>query len=129
MRRLLHFALGFCLWLVFLYYWYLVGHRPLNPQTVTALVALGTLVAGSVIFLVWWILHNIRIYRKLQRRRSRPAPEESFFKDYLGRWVVVDDRRRLSSAPYVEIEIRPVERPGGERVEEKVYRTGRPLPG
>jgi hypothetical protein len=127
-RRKIHFALGTLGWLVFAYYWFVVGRRPLNPQTVVALAALGVLIGTSILVLTGWIVHNRRLYRRMQRRRRRPTPPEDRPKDDLGRWVVVDRPERLREARYVVVEVRR-KRVGEREEEEKVYRTGEPLPG
>jgi len=116
-RKLLHFFMGFVLWCVFAYYWYLVGKRPLNEHTRLALVVIGVLVLITFLAVVWWVLHNLRIHRKLQRRKTRPLAAAPLKQDFLGRWVVADDEEALDRAAYIEIEIRG---------EEKVYRVKNP---
>ncbi len=111
--------MGFVLWGVFLYYWYLVGRRPLNRHTTIALYVIGIMVAVTTVLVIWWIIHNIRLHRKLQRRRLRLDSSEPRRRDYAGRWLTVDDKSNLTRSGYIEIETRE---------KEKVFHTFRRVP-
>jgi hypothetical protein len=114
-------VLAALLWTLYAYYWSIVGQRPLNPQTATSLAALGVLAGLTIVMLVVWVFHNIRIARRHQRRRLRPPGPSATARDYLGRWIICDHPEQLLEANYIEIDIKTsvIE---DRTVEEKIFR-------
>jgi hypothetical protein len=110
------------LWILYAFYWSIVGQRPINPSTFTALASLGVLAGLTIVFLVVWIFHNLRIARRHQRRAKRPPGPRASVRDYLGRWIVCDDPAALATASYIEIDIRTTTTEK-RSVEEKIFRT------
>ncbi len=99
-------ALAIASWILFIYYWWLVSRRRLNPETVTSLLVLVVLVASVFLFTLVWIRHNQRIARRAGDRRSqrRPLPAAGTV-DTLGRALLDQGELRVTEAAYVEIEI------------------------
>ena len=125
-RNTVHVVFAAMLWVVFAYYWFLVGQRPVNPGSQTAIVVLGILALLAVLFVTLWILHNIRIFRKMQRRMARRTPVEPPKHDFLGRTFVAESQSELKRASYIEVQIRETT-VDGKKVEEKLFRTTRRL--
>ena len=48
-RQILHVATAVLFWIVFFYYWHIVSSRPINPETITALVSLGSLALLTIL--------------------------------------------------------------------------------
>ena len=86
-----------------------------------ALVTLGALAFLSALYLVFWVYYNLRLARRLQRRQARLMGVDTPMRDYLGRWIVVDNATDLRQANYIEIEVKRVIRPDGA-IEEKIFR-------
>lgn len=122
MRNTFHAVLAALLWILYAYYWSIVGQRPVSPRTTAALAALGVLAGLTIIILIVWVAHNIRIARRLQRRRRRPPRPRATARDYLGRWIVCDDPELLLDASYIEIDIK-TSVVGDRTIEEKIFRT------
>ncbi len=106
-RRLLgQGALAVLSWSLFIYYWWLVSRRRLNPQTLTALAILSVLVVGVCLTTLLWIRHNQRIARRAgDRRRERSPVAMEATVDALGRRLETLGHRALTEAVYVEIDI------------------------
>ena len=122
-RQFLHVAVAVVFWIVFFYYWHLVSSRPINPETITALVSLGGLAFLAILYIVFWIFHNIRIFKRVQRRSARREPPKDPNQDWLGRWIVIDSTERLKRADHVIVEVR-TSSVNGTTVEEKIFRSG-----
>ncbi len=105
-RRLGQGTLAAFAWILFAYYWWLVGHRRLNPETITALVILFVLVAAVFLTTLLWIRHNKRIARRAGNRRKDRRPVTPPGKvDTLGRTLVDSGGTPLTEAVYIEIGI------------------------
>jgi len=125
----MHILLGVLLWAVFGYYWFLVIQRPVTPHTRFALTGVGSIVGGISVFLVFWVLHNIRIARKRNRRSARvhriALPET----DFLGREFIEHSEAQLQSAPYIEIHLVEVQNEDEEGTREhKLFRITSEIP-
>ncbi|MFQ5510211.1 MAG: hypothetical protein ACE5EO_00020 [Candidatus Krumholzibacteriia bacterium] len=124
-RHVFHVVGAVLLWVVFAVYWRIVAQRPLNPETKTAVASLGVLSFLTIVYLGFWVFHNIRIFERHGRRRVRRRRRKEPLRDYLGRWIVVDNPKAVQSANYVEVDIRS-NIVNGKVVQEKVFRsTGR----
>ena len=96
LRDIFHTVVAVLMWVLFGYYWYVVGQRTLNPSTVHSALALGALVVVGSLLTLAWVVHNLRLSRRFARRKAFPAPPEEFEADVLARPVVappVDDLR------------------------------------
>lgn len=110
--------------MLYAYYWSVVGSRPVNPSTVIALASLGVLAGLTIVLLIVWIFHNIRIAKRYERRNVRPPAPRASPRDYVGRWIVCDDPSRLLTASYIEVDIKTATT-DQRTVEEKIFRTPR----
>jgi hypothetical protein len=119
-------AVALLLWLVFGVYWLVVFRRPMNPDTVTALVSLGVVSFTAIIYLTVWMLYNIRIFKKLPKRKIRRRGVRSPVQDFMGRWIVVDHPTRVMKANYIEVNIQS-NFVNNKLIEEKVFRTTQDL--
>ena len=118
MRNVLHTVFSVLLWMLFGYYWYVVGQRSINPATINAVLALGSAVAVGVILTLIWVAHNLRLARKFGRRKGFDAPPETFETDCLQRPLVHPPVHELRRAKIVNVSLdaegRKVYSPGGE---------------
>jgi uncharacterized membrane protein YbhN (UPF0104 family) len=114
----MHGVFAVLLWILFGYYWYVVGQRSINPATIDAVLGLGSLVAIGVILTMVWVAHNLRLSRKFGRRKGFAAPAETFDKDYLARPLVHPPVHELRTAKIVTVSLddegRKVYAVGGE---------------
>jgi hypothetical protein len=122
LRNTVHAIVAVLLWIVFVRYWQIVMQRPMSEDTQLALVTLGALAFLSALYLVVWVYYNVRLASRLQRRKARLMGVDTPMRDYMGRWIVVDDDAGLRRANYIEIEIKRIVRPDGT-IEEKILRT------
>ena len=121
LRQLLHGVVAVLLWVVFVYYWWIVLRRPMNPDTRTALTILAILTLASILSLAAWIYHNIRIHRRLNRRKERRKVRAEIKGDCLGRVIMVDDPYWVQRSNFFEVDVkRSVV--SGEPVEQKIFR-------
>ena len=102
-RMVSHIILGVLLWVVFGYYWYLVVQRPITEHTRFALMAVGLVTLSITVFLVGWIFHNIRISRRLHRRKTRPEGTKVPDQDFLGRTIMMLEAPEITTANYIEV--------------------------
>ena len=122
MRSTIHAIIAVLLWVVFVRYWQIVMQRPMSEDTQLAIVTLGALAFLSALYLVVWVYYNVRLARRLHRRRARLMGVDTPMRDYMGRWIVVDHAADLRRANYIEIEVKRIIRPEGA-IEEKIFRT------
>ena len=122
MRSTIHAIIAVLLWVVFVCYWQIVMRRPMSEDTQLALVTLGALAFLSALYLVVWVYYNVRLARRLQRRRTRLMGVDTPMRDYMGRWIVVDNATDLRQSNYIEIEVKRIVRTDGV-TEEKILRT------
>jgi hypothetical protein len=72
-------------WLVFGWSWMRVA-RETSPDTVLwGVGAIGAITVLVIATTAWWIVHNIRIYKKKGPRRSVPIAMPGYRQDFLGR--------------------------------------------
>ena len=121
LRHVLHVTGGVLLWVVFVLYWRIVAQRPLNPETRIAVISLAILSLLTMLYLGFWVYHNVRIFRKEGRRKTKRRKRQAPLQDYLGRWIVVDNPESVQSANYIEVEVRG-NVANGKVIEEKVFR-------
>ncbi len=121
LRNALHIIAATLLWVVFIYYWWIVSRRPMNPDTKTALITLAVLTAVCMLCLAGWVIHNVRIYRTLHRRKARRSVALDFHHDFLGRRVVMDPLATLKRSSYIDVEVERGFAPE-DRIERKIFR-------
>ena len=120
-RQIFHVAIATIFWIVFAYYWHLVSRRPINPDTITAMVSLGGLAFLTILFLTFWIYHNIRIAHKMGRRNARRERPEDPNRDFLGRWIVAKRPSELRRAGHIIVEVKTTT-VNGRTIQEKIFR-------
>lgn len=125
-RNILQVALSLLLWALFLFYWQLVARRPMNSDTTTALITLGALSFLTIVFISFWVFHNVRLYQRLGPRTMRSVAPRMPIRDFMGRWVIIENPDRLRAADYIEIDVRSTV-VGDMTVEEKIFRASRSL--
>jgi hypothetical protein len=120
LRQLLHGTIALLLWVVFVLYWMIVFRRPMSADTKTSLATLGFLALTGILFLIFWIYHNVRIHKTYRRRKRRRETAFPVDRDCLGRSIVYEGIGMLLNACYIEVEVRRVEE-GEAPVEEKIF--------
>ena len=120
-RTIFHIVLGTLMWVVFGYYWYLVVQQPVTQHTKNALTIVGIIIAVITVFDGFWIVHNIRVAKKGQRR-TRMAPSPPPAEDYLGRPYVMPGDELVHAARYVEVHVIEVEEDDRRVIEQKLLR-------
>ncbi|MCZ6767379.1 MAG: hypothetical protein O7D32_10665 [bacterium] len=121
MRNILHALLALLLWVVFGFYWYLVMSRGMSQDTKTAIFTLSALSILSALGMITWIYHNVRIYRKLGRRSARRANVSVPSFDYMGRWVAIQDLKKLRATNHIAVEVKTTLHKN-RLIEEKIFR-------
>ena len=92
-------------WVVFVWAWIHVSQRTSLATLLwgVAAIAVTTLVALSVT--VWWVVHNLRIYRRKGPRKSVPIAMPDYRSDFMGRSLDADwSLLRRSSVVVVRID-------------------------
>lgn len=90
-RLYFHVIIAVISWLLFFYLWYLTfatklfGLGPIRDLLTIALTG----VAVSIID-IWWIMHNVNIYKKKGPRRAVNETEKIFDEDFFGRKIKSD---------------------------------------
>ena len=103
MRHVLHTVASILMWCLFGYYWWVVAQRRVNPATIEALAILGGLAVVGLLLTVGWVAHNLRLSRRLGRRKGFPAPAETFAVDHLQRPLVGPGIEALRAARVVTV--------------------------
>ena len=125
MRNAVHGVIAALLWAVFFRYWQIVAQQPMNPDTRVAMATLSVLAFLGALYLILWVLYNVRLSRKFRRRQRRLLEPKLPVRDYLGRWIVVDRPEILRQAQYIEIDVKRI-MTENEIIEEKLFRTSEP---
>ena len=122
MRNTVHGMISVLLWIVFIRYWQIVMRVPMNDDTKLAIVTLGSLALLAAVYLVAWVFYNIRLSKRLQRRKTRLVTADPPLRDYVGRWIIVDRPADLATANYIEVEVHRT-LTEDKTIEEKIFRT------
>ncbi len=88
------------MWCLFGYYWWVVAQRRINPATIDALAILGVLAVAGLALTVAWVAHNLRLARRLGRRKGFAGPPETFETDHLQRPLVSPGLETLRVRPH-----------------------------
>jgi len=115
-RLVLHVALAVLGWVLFVYFWRIVGERGLSPGALISLVAMAVFLAAVIVSTTLWIVHNLNIARTNRRKGRREIPELPYRQDKIGCTIENEDFESLKGARFIEIVI--------ER-DKKVYRRAR----
>lgn len=115
-RLVLHVAFAVLGWILFIYFWRIVGKRGLSPGALISLVAMVVFLAAVIISTTLWIMHNLRIARTNRRKGSREVPELAYRQDKIGYTIENEDFESLKGARFIEVNIE------GNR---KIYRHAR----
>ena len=115
-RLVLHVAFAVLGWVLFIYFWRIVGERGLSPGALISLVAMAVFLAAVIISTTLWIVHNLRISRTNRRKGNREVPELAYLQDKIGYTIENEDFEALKGARLIEVDIE------GER---KIYRRAR----
>ncbi len=115
-RLVLHVALAVLGWILFVYFWRIVGERGLSPGALISLVAMAVFLAAVIISTTLWIMHNLKIARTNRRKGRREVPELAYRRDKIGCTIENEDFESLREARLIEIDIE------GDR---KIYRRAR----
>lgn len=119
-RLVLHVAFAVLGWILFVYFWRVVGERGLSPGVLISLVAMAIFLSVVIISTTLWIVHNLNIARTNRRKGRREIPELHYLRDKIGYTIESEDFESLKGARFIEIDIQ------GER---KVYRRARGTAG
>lgn len=99
-RRWLHVAVATGGWALFLYWWWIVGHRTSRLEVESSAVFLGAALVVVVATTGFWVLHNRALFRR-KGARTQVLPEPPVpVEDALGLPVVYEggpDAMRASS--------------------------------
>jgi hypothetical protein len=104
-RMAFHVAIAVVGWVLFAYFWRVVGERGLSPGAVISLIAMATFLAAVIIMTTLWIMHNLRISRRERRTGIRPVDELPYKQDKIGYTVESVDFTSLRGAELIEVSI------------------------
>ncbi len=113
MRLVMQVALAVLGWVLFVYFWRIVGERGLSPGAMISLVAMAVFLAVVIVSTTLWIVHNLNIARTNRRKGRREVPDLPYRQDKIGCTIENEDFESLKGARFIEIDIE------GDR---KVYR-------
>jgi len=119
-RLVLHVALAVLGWVLFVYFWRIVGERGLSPGAMISLVAMAVFLAAVIISTTLWIVHNLNIARSNRRKGRREIPELPYRRDKIGYTIENEDFESFKSMRFIEVVVE------GDR---KVYRPARHMAG
>ncbi len=105
-RIAFHIAIAVVGWILFAYYWRVVGERGLSPGAIISLIAMAIFLAVVVIITTLWIVHNLRISRSDRRTGNRPVAEVPYHQDKIGHTIEGEDFDSLRSADMIEVTIK-----------------------
>ena len=110
MRQALHIAIGLAFWAVLAALWVLLALE--GKASGAAFRGTGLQVAammGIVLAItIWWIRHNVRIYRRKGPRRGRPDLAPRTDEDRLGhvvRWALPDGAAAATTEQHLVVEL------------------------
>jgi hypothetical protein len=89
MRQLSHIVLAVASWAVLVGLWVMLAleHKATAAALRDTLFQLAVIVGVVLAITIWWIRHNVGIYRRKGPRRGRPADAPTTTEDRLGRRV------------------------------------------
>jgi hypothetical protein len=110
MRQALHIAIGLAFWALLAVLWLLLA---LEGKTTGAAfrdtgLQLAALMGAVLAITIWWIRHNVGIYRRKGPRRARAEMEPCTDEDRLGhavRWALPDGPVAATTEQHVIVEV------------------------
>jgi hypothetical protein len=110
MRQALHIAIGLAFWALLAGLWALLA---LEGKTTGAAfrdtgLELAALMGAVLAITIWWIRHNVGIYRRKGPRRGHPELEPRTDEDRLGhalRWALDDGAPGAMTAQHLVVEL------------------------
>jgi hypothetical protein len=112
-RLVFHVALAVLGWVLFVYFWRIVGERGLSAGALISLIAMVAFVAAVIVSTTLWIVHNVNIARTNRRKGGREVPELPYRQDKIGYTIENEDFESLKGERFIEVDIE------GDR---KIYR-------
>jgi len=104
-RNTIHQLVSLGMWLMFAYYWYLVGRHQINRASFNAVGLLVAITVSEVLLTLWWVRHNKKLARRNRREHAPTSPPETFAQDKLGRPLRSPVLSVLKQARLVDIEL------------------------
>jgi hypothetical protein len=110
MRQFAHSVLGATFWVVLLGCWLVlaVEHKATGVALRDTLFQLAVLMGVVLAITIWWIRHNVGIYRRKGPRRGRPAESPRTDEDRLGRrirWAMPGGVRTARTQRHLVVEL------------------------
>ncbi len=105
-RIVFHVVIAVLGWILFAYFWRVVGERGLSSGVIISLVAMAIFLATVIIMTTLWIVHNIRISRSDRRTGNRPVAEFLYQQDKIGQTIEGEGFDTLRSADMIEVAIK-----------------------
>ncbi len=104
-RMAFHVAIAVVGWILFAYFWRVVGERGLSPGAVISLIAMATFLAIVITMTTLWIVHNLKISRNDRRTGTRPVAEVPYYQDKIGHTIEGEGFDSLKSADMIEVAV------------------------
>ncbi|MCB1184050.1 hypothetical protein KDM41_11505 [bacterium] len=105
MRNVLHIVVSILMWLLFGYYWYVVGRRQIDLASLQSVAVLAGFTLVGIVLTLLWIAHNRKLARRNRRLAAPATPPEAYAADHLGRERAGDDLATLKAAPTVVVRL------------------------
>jgi hypothetical protein len=110
MRQLAHSVLGAAFWAVLLACWLVLGleHKATAEAFRDTLLQLAVVMGAVLAITIWWIRHNVGIYRRKGPRRGRAEEPPRTDEDRLGRriqWAMPGGARTAQSQQHLVVEL------------------------
>ena len=105
-RIAFHVAIAVFGWILFGYFWRVVGERGMSSGVILSLVAMAIFLATVIIMTTLWIMHNIRISRSDRRTGNRPVAEAIYQQDKIGHTIEGEGFDSLRSADMIEVAVK-----------------------
>jgi hypothetical protein len=109
-RQLLHTIVGLAFWVLFILLWGTLWfqHKASGAALLDSFARLA--VCAGIVFglTLWWVSHNVSIYRRKGPRTGRPTVQPQLEHDRLGRalvWALDGGADAARSAGHVVIEV------------------------
>ena len=104
-RMAFHVAIAVVGWILFAYFWRVVGERGLSPGAAISLISMAIFLAVVIIMTTFWIVHNLKISRSDRRTGNRPVEEVPYKKDKIGHTIEGEGFDSLKSADMIEVAV------------------------
>lgn len=104
-RMAFHVAIAVIGWVLFAYFWRVVGERGLSQGAALSLIAMAAFLAIVIVMTTLWIVHNLKISRTDRRTGNRPVAEVQYQKDKIGYEIESEGFDSLRSADLIEVAV------------------------